>query len=135
MQCVASGDAKICPNAEIRKVPDGKAKRVDRPRPVVVTQQGEEEFEVEQVVDARLKRGQLEFLVLWKGYGDKDRMWEPEAHLENSRNAVHKFYSKNPSAPRKLRAMDSKLFNSLFQPMPESFTTTSGIWSRLKVEP
>ncbi|EGO19008.1 hypothetical protein SERLADRAFT_443550 [Serpula lacrymans var. lacrymans S7.9] len=26
MQCVASGDAKICRNAETRKVPDGKAK-------------------------------------------------------------------------------------------------------------
>ncbi|EGN98776.1 hypothetical protein SERLA73DRAFT_152597 [Serpula lacrymans var. lacrymans S7.3] len=26
MQCVASGDAKICRNAEMRKVPDGKAK-------------------------------------------------------------------------------------------------------------
>ncbi|EGN94546.1 hypothetical protein SERLA73DRAFT_163085 [Serpula lacrymans var. lacrymans S7.3] len=26
MQCVASGDAKICQNAETRKVPDGKAK-------------------------------------------------------------------------------------------------------------
>ncbi|EGN91591.1 hypothetical protein SERLA73DRAFT_192224, partial [Serpula lacrymans var. lacrymans S7.3] len=25
MQCVASGDAKICRNAETRKVPDGKA--------------------------------------------------------------------------------------------------------------
>ncbi|EGO04868.1 hypothetical protein SERLA73DRAFT_42734, partial [Serpula lacrymans var. lacrymans S7.3] len=50
--------------------------RVDQPGPVVVTQEGEEEFKVEQVVDARLKRGKLEFLVLWKGYGDKDRMWE-----------------------------------------------------------
>ncbi|EGN93738.1 hypothetical protein SERLA73DRAFT_156277 [Serpula lacrymans var. lacrymans S7.3] len=27
MQCVASGDAKICRNAETRKVPNGKAKR------------------------------------------------------------------------------------------------------------
>ncbi|EGO28500.1 hypothetical protein SERLADRAFT_380209 [Serpula lacrymans var. lacrymans S7.9] len=41
----------------------------------------------------------------------------------------------NPLAPRKLRGMDSKLFNSLFQPMPENLTTTSGIWSRLEVEP
>ncbi|EGO02851.1 hypothetical protein SERLA73DRAFT_42730, partial [Serpula lacrymans var. lacrymans S7.3] len=50
--------------------------RIDRPGPVVVTQEGEKEFKVERVVDARLKRGKLEFLVLWKGYGDKDRTWE-----------------------------------------------------------
>ncbi|EGN93813.1 hypothetical protein SERLA73DRAFT_38523, partial [Serpula lacrymans var. lacrymans S7.3] len=50
--------------------------RVDRPGPVVVTQEGEEELKVGQVVDARLKRGKLEFLVLWKGYGDENRTWE-----------------------------------------------------------
>ncbi|EGO01117.1 hypothetical protein SERLA73DRAFT_72087 [Serpula lacrymans var. lacrymans S7.3] len=108
---------------------------MDRPGPIIVTQEGEEEVEVEQVVDAHLKRGKLEFLVLWKGYGDEDKMWEPEAHLDNSCNAVRKFYSKNPSAPRKLRGMDSTLFNSLFQLMPKNLTTTSGTWSRLEVEP
>ncbi|EGN93357.1 hypothetical protein SERLA73DRAFT_63999, partial [Serpula lacrymans var. lacrymans S7.3] len=40
--------------------------------------EGEEEFEVKQVVDACLKHGKLEFLVLWKGYGDEDRTWEPK---------------------------------------------------------
>ncbi|EGO04480.1 hypothetical protein SERLA73DRAFT_42733, partial [Serpula lacrymans var. lacrymans S7.3] len=49
---------------------------VDRPGPVVATQESEEEFKVKRVVDARLKHGKLEFLVLWKGYGDKDRTWE-----------------------------------------------------------
>ncbi|EGN92149.1 hypothetical protein SERLA73DRAFT_79866 [Serpula lacrymans var. lacrymans S7.3] len=83
---------------------------VDRPGLVVVTQEGEEEFEVEQVVDARFKRGKLEFLVLRKGYGDKDRMWEPKPHLDNSCDAVREFDSKSPSAPRKLRGMDLNLF-------------------------
>ncbi|EGN99582.1 hypothetical protein SERLA73DRAFT_72392 [Serpula lacrymans var. lacrymans S7.3] len=99
--------------------------RIDRPKLVVFTQEGEEEFEIEQVVDARLKHGKLEFLVLWKGYGDGDRMWEPKAHLDNFCLQI-----KNPSAPRKLRGIDSNLFNSLFQPMPKNLTTTSGTWSR-----
>ncbi|EGO04631.1 hypothetical protein SERLA73DRAFT_41425, partial [Serpula lacrymans var. lacrymans S7.3] len=97
---------KVVPTVNISHVKPYKGpllgQRLDRPGPVVVTQEGEEEFEVERVIDAHLKRGKLEFLVLWKGYGDEDRMWEPEAHLDNSRNAVRKFYSKNPSAPRKL---------------------------------
>ncbi|EGN91971.1 hypothetical protein SERLA73DRAFT_80002 [Serpula lacrymans var. lacrymans S7.3] len=75
-------------------------------------------------MDAHLKRGKLEFLVLWKGYGDEDRMWEPETHLDNSRNTL----------PQSLEAW-TQLFNSLFQPMPKNLTTTSGIWSRLEVEP
>ncbi|EGO30617.1 hypothetical protein SERLADRAFT_344309 [Serpula lacrymans var. lacrymans S7.9] len=82
------------------------------------------------MVDPHLKHGKLEFLVLWKGCGDEDRTWEPEAHLDNSCNAVHKFYSKfyskNPLAPRKLGGIDSNLFNSLFQPIPKNVTTTSG---------
>ncbi|EGO02657.1 hypothetical protein SERLA73DRAFT_24856, partial [Serpula lacrymans var. lacrymans S7.3] len=57
---------------------------IDRPGPVVVTQEGEEQFEVKWEVDACLKRGKLEFLVLWKGYGNQERTWEPEAHLDNS---------------------------------------------------
>ncbi|EGO20350.1 hypothetical protein SERLADRAFT_442484 [Serpula lacrymans var. lacrymans S7.9] len=107
---------------------------LEKPRPVVVTQKGEEEFKVEQVVDACLKCGKLEFLVLWEGYGDKDRIREPEAHLDNSCNIVCKSYSKNPLAPRKLRGMDSNLFKILFQPIPKNLTTTSGTWSRLEVE-
>ncbi|EGO04945.1 hypothetical protein SERLA73DRAFT_41468, partial [Serpula lacrymans var. lacrymans S7.3] len=75
---------------------------VDLPGPVSVTQEGEKEFEVERVVDAHLKRGKLGFLVLWKGYRDEDRMWEPEANLDNSCDTVCNFYSKNPLAPRKL---------------------------------
>ncbi|EGO02583.1 hypothetical protein SERLA73DRAFT_24845, partial [Serpula lacrymans var. lacrymans S7.3] len=81
---------RVVPTVNISRVKPYKGpllgQRVDRPGPVVVTQEGEEEFEVEQVVDARLKRGKLEFLVLWKGYGDEDRTWEPEAHLDNSRD-------------------------------------------------
>ncbi|EGO30692.1 hypothetical protein SERLADRAFT_344515, partial [Serpula lacrymans var. lacrymans S7.9] len=70
-----------------------------------------------------------------KGYRNEDRMWEPGAHLDNSRNAVHKFYSKNPSALQKLRGMDSSLFYSFFQPMPKNLTTTSSTWSCLEFEP
>ncbi|EGO02471.1 hypothetical protein SERLA73DRAFT_69973 [Serpula lacrymans var. lacrymans S7.3] len=130
---------RVVPTVNISRVKPYKrllaGQRVVRPGQVVVAQEGEEEHEVKRVVDTRLKRGKLEFLVLWKGYGGKDRMWEPEAHLDNSCDSVQEFYAKNPSAPRKLRGMDSTFFNSLFQPMPKIFTTTSDIWSRLEVKP
>ncbi|EGO03176.1 hypothetical protein SERLA73DRAFT_24852, partial [Serpula lacrymans var. lacrymans S7.3] len=81
---------KVVPTVNISRVKPYKGplpgQHVDWPGLVVVTQEGEEEFEVEWVMDACLKRGKLEFLVLWKGYGDEDRTWEPEAHLDNSRD-------------------------------------------------
>ncbi|EGO20619.1 hypothetical protein SERLADRAFT_441968 [Serpula lacrymans var. lacrymans S7.9] len=76
---------------------------VDQPGLGVVTQEGEEEFKAEWVVDACLKCGKLELL--------------------------------NPLALQKPRGMDLNLFNSLFQPMLKTPTTTSSTWYRLKVKP
>ncbi|EGO22929.1 hypothetical protein SERLADRAFT_350163, partial [Serpula lacrymans var. lacrymans S7.9] len=39
---------------------------------------GQREYEVEQILDSRLKRGKLEYLVHWKGYG-KERSQSPES--------------------------------------------------------
>ncbi|EGO04456.1 hypothetical protein SERLA73DRAFT_24848, partial [Serpula lacrymans var. lacrymans S7.3] len=65
---------RVVPTVNISHVKPYKGplpgQRVDWPGLVVVTQEGEEQFEVKRVVDAHLKRGKLEFLVLWKGYGD-----------------------------------------------------------------
>ena len=43
----------------------------------------EEEYEVEQIVNKRLRKGKAEYLVKWKGWDDPDdNTWEPVAHLE-----------------------------------------------------
>jgi Integrase zinc binding domain/Chromo (CHRromatin Organisation MOdifier) domain/Integrase core domain len=68
------------------------------PPPIEI--EGEEEWEVEQVLDARVKRGKLDFLVRWKGFEREADTWEPEANLENSPELVKVFYQKNPRAPR-----------------------------------
>jgi Chromo (CHRromatin Organisation MOdifier) domain len=101
----------------------------------VVTEERDEEYEVEYVVDSRLKRGKLEYLVHWKGYGDEDRTWEPEANLENCRDLVQDYHKRKPSAPRKLRGISAELFSSMFKAAPEPLTDPIPIWSRLEVEP
>ena len=34
------------------------------------------EFEVEEVLDSRIQRGKLEYLVHWRGYDINDRTWD-----------------------------------------------------------
>ena len=65
---------------------------------------GQPEYKVEEVLDSRLKKDKLEYLVKWSGYTDEYNMWEPVSNLENSKEAIEDFHKENPSAHRRLWA-------------------------------
>ncbi|KAF8702341.1 hypothetical protein RHS03_06364, partial [Rhizoctonia solani] len=46
-------------------------------RPPPVTVDGEEEYEVEGITDAKERNGKWFFRVKWKGYRSKENTWEP----------------------------------------------------------
>ncbi|KAK2822947.1 hypothetical protein Q5P01_023012 [Channa striata] len=52
----------------------------------------EELYEVERIVDKRKnKKGKVEYLVRWRGYGSEGDTWEPESHLSTCMIYVHEF--------------------------------------------
>lgn len=69
------------------------------PEPVLI--QDELEWEVNQILDSRIKRGTLHYLVEWKGFHDDlDRTsWEPFSNLSNCPDLVKLFHSKYPNKP------------------------------------
>jgi hypothetical protein len=78
----------------------------DPPPPVVV--EGELEYEVEAVLDARLWRNQKQYLVQWLNYPPADNSWERATNLDNAGDAIRDFHDHHPEfswsrRPRKLR--------------------------------
>jgi len=63
------------------------------------------EYEVEDVLDSRIQRNGLQYLVGWKGYGPEERTWEPAENLENAKEAIAAFHLRHPN---RLSATDLK---------------------------
>ncbi|KAF8704727.1 hypothetical protein RHS03_06030, partial [Rhizoctonia solani] len=60
-------------------------------QPPPETIEGEEEYEVEQIIDSKQQRGKWFYLIKWKGYGPEDNSWEPEELLEHSQEEIKRF--------------------------------------------
>ena len=94
---------------------------VSRPGPVQVSEERDEEYEVDYIVASRIYRRQLQYLVHWKGYEEHEHTWEPTSNVKNAPLVVECFYRENPSAPQKLH-MAQLDFDSLFKPLPKNLT-------------
>ena len=104
---------------------------VSRPGPIHVTEDHDEEYEVDAIIDSRIYKGKLQYLVHWKGYDESERTWEPVSNLRNSPEIVEQFHASHPSAPRRLRMAQAD-FDSLFTLMPVNLCDPFPTFCRLE---
>jgi hypothetical protein len=71
------------------------------PPPVVV--EGEEEYEVEEILNAHYFRRRLQYLVKWQGYGNEDNEWV-SANDVHAPEALQAFYQQHPNSVRVVRS-------------------------------
>jgi hypothetical protein len=61
--------------------------------------EGELEYEVKEVLDSKISRGKLKYLVEWEGYGPGERSWESAKNIQNAAEVVAKFHQRYPNRP------------------------------------
>jgi RNase H-like domain found in reverse transcriptase/Reverse transcriptase (RNA-dependent DNA polymerase)/Integrase zinc binding domain/Chromo (CHRromatin Organisation MOdifier) domain len=77
------------------------------PPPLLV--HGTTQYEVETVLDSRMRRGKLQYLVKWVGYPREENSWEPEENLSDASERVSEFHKTHPNAPQRLRSIFTQL--------------------------
>uniref|UniRef100_A0A0W0GF46 Reverse transcriptase-rnase h-integrase n=1 Tax=Moniliophthora roreri TaxID=221103 RepID=A0A0W0GF46_MONRR len=120
------GDLDYC-----LKLPPAMKVHNQAPAPEAVEVEGEEQHLVEEVLDSRIYRKKLQYLVRWEGYGEEEDSWEPAENLDHAKTKVRQFYKKNPNAPTRVAAA---LFATLPWQKLENFTeaTTDLVWEEGK---
>ena len=63
----------------------------------------EEEYLVDEILNSRMFRRKLQYLVKWEGYGVEYNTWEYSENLDNAPTKVADFHARNPGAPRRIR--------------------------------
>jgi hypothetical protein len=65
---------------------------VQEPGPLEI--EGEEEYEVEEIIDSERCPNGWYYRVKWKGYGPESNTWEPKANLEHAEEILKRYHQK-----------------------------------------
>ena len=69
------------------------------PPPILI--KGEDEHELDEIIDSRFHYNKLQYRAKWKGYGgEEDKAWYPYENFNNAADAVGKFHERYPEKPR-----------------------------------
>ena len=101
--------------------PQVKGQKKIPPKPVII--KGEEEFEVEKILNKRTVRGKEKFLVRWKGYTAEEDTWESRENLENAKELVKEFEREYGEEAKELRQQEQEEEEKEFsRELPREFT-------------
>uniref|UniRef100_A0A8D0D4X3 Chromobox 1 n=1 Tax=Sander lucioperca TaxID=283035 RepID=A0A8D0D4X3_SANLU len=78
-----SADVKLATGAGKKgKKAEEEEEQPAAPPAAAAEEEEEEAYEVEQILDHRVVKGRVEFLLKWKGFSDEDNTWEPQDNLD-----------------------------------------------------
>ena len=80
---------------------EGRVARLPPPLDIV---EGEERYEVEEVINSQFYYWKLQFLVKWKGYGHEENSWISERDID-APALIMDFYKANPAALKQISAI------------------------------
>jgi RNase H-like domain found in reverse transcriptase/Reverse transcriptase (RNA-dependent DNA polymerase)/Integrase zinc binding domain/Chromo (CHRromatin Organisation MOdifier) domain/Retroviral aspartyl protease len=86
--------SKLKTNSEGNEEFPDRECEVTRPPPQLQEESSTQEYEVDRIIGVRTKgreKKAKEYLVLWKGYPEWERTWEPEKNLQNAKEAISDF--------------------------------------------
>ena len=72
--------------------------RIPPPPPPIELEDGPE-YEVAAILDSKITRNKLYYLVDWLGYSPRDRTWEPIENVTNARTLLEAFHRQYPHKP------------------------------------
>jgi hypothetical protein len=54
-----------------------------------------EQYDVEKIVDKKIEKGKVKYLVKWVGWDSKSNTWEPIKHLKNCMDLIDEYEAKH----------------------------------------
>jgi transposase InsO family protein len=85
---------------EPTKPPDTAIPGHLQPEPPPTIIDGEQEWEVEEIVDSRTFRNNIQYRVKWLGFPDPDRTWYPASNFEHAQEELRQFHLRYPNKPK-----------------------------------
>jgi len=68
------------------------------PPPIQI--EGEDEYELDEIIDSRLHYNKLQYRAKWKGYSpEHDKVWYPAENFNNAEYTVQRFHQRYPRKP------------------------------------